>query len=305
MRTGRFIFLLGAFVALAAGICFAQGWGGRRGFGGGGYRSGPIIQTEGGGVVNEDTVRTARETDEHSTGTPNWTNAPGFAKDVFTFARIAYKMNDRPASVMLGWVNDYPDGDLNLSFRLQQLTSIKVDPDCRVLKLTSPDLCNYPFIFMAQPGHMGLTEAEVPLLKKYLLSGGVLLVDDFWGTGEWESFEAEMKRVLPGRPWVELPMDHPIFHCVFDLKMPKNDLQVPTIHFWRPGSLTYRSEDTRGFHVRAWLDDKQRIMVLALHNTDTGDGWEREGESHEYFERFSEKISYPLGINIIFYSMTH
>jgi hypothetical protein len=46
-------------------------------------------------------------------------------------------------------------------------------------------------------------------------------------------------------------------------------------------------------------------MVIATHNTDNGDGWEREGENHDYFEVFSEKRSYPLGINIIFYLMTH
>jgi hypothetical protein len=254
--------------------------------------------------VNEDTVRTARETVEHSTMTPDWTNAPGFEKDVFTFARVIYKINRGPS--WLGWINDYPDSDLNLSFRLQQLTSMKVDPNGRVLRLTSPDLFDYPFIFMAQPGHMELTDEEVPILGKYLRAGGVLMVDDFWGDREWEDFENEMKRVLPERSWVELPMDHPIFHCVFDLKNDKNKLQVPTIHFWQRGGITYRgSEDTRDFHVRAWLDDRQRIMVIALHNTDTGDGWEREGENVDYFHTFSETRAYPLAINVIFYVMTH
>jgi hypothetical protein len=307
MKTGRTILLPGMIVVLAAGICLAQNWGGRRSWGGGGgYRMGPIIRTEGGNVVNEDTVRTARETVEHSTETPNWTNALGFEKDVFTYARIIYKMNDLPAPVELGWVNDYPDSDLNLSFRLQQLTSMKVDPNGRVLKLTSPDLFDYPWIFMAQPGHMELRDEEVPILRKYLLNGGVLMVDDFWGDAEWQSFETEMKRVLPERHWVELPMDHPIFHCVFDLKMAKNDLQVQTKNFWRRGGITHRGRtDTADFHVRAWLDDKQRIMVIALHNTDTGDGWEREGENIDYFQTFSESRAYPLGINIIFYLMTH
>ena len=304
MKTRRAIFLLGAISVLLAGICAAQNWrspGSRRSWG---NNSGPILQTEGGDLVNEDTVRTARETVEHSTMTPDWTNAPGFEKDVFTFTRVIYKLNRGPS--WLGWINDYPDGDLNLSFRLQQLTSMKVDPDGRVLRLTSPDLFDYPFIFMAQPGHMELTDEEVPILRKYLRAGGVLMVDDFWGDREWEDFENEMKRVLPERSWVELPMDHPIFHCVFDLKNDKNNLQVPTIHFWQRGGITYRgSEDTRDFHVRAWLDDRQRIMVIALHNTDTGDGWEREGENVDYFKAFSETRAYPLGINVIFYVMTH
>jgi hypothetical protein len=307
MKTGRAIILLGTFAVLAAGVCVAQtrfGPGRWRGWGGG--HDGPIVVTEGGAAVNENTVRTARETASDSTGTPEWTNAPGFAKDVFTYARVIYQMNDMPFPSDLGWVNDYPDGDLNLSFRLQQLTSMKVDPDGRVLKLTSPDLFDYPMIFMSQPGHMVLRDEEVPILRRYLLNGGVLLADDFWGDAEWQSFEMEMQRVLPERHWVELPMDHPIFHCVFDLKLVKNDLQVQTKNFWRNGGISHRGrQDTADFHVRAWLDDKQRIMVIALHNTDNGDGWEREGENVDYFKTYSETRAYPLAINIIFYLMTH
>jgi hypothetical protein len=70
--------------------------------------------------------------------------------------------------------------------------------------------------------------------------------------------------------------------------------------------VSYRwGEDTQEMHVRAWLDAKQRIMVIATHNTDNGDGWEREGEDLEYFHTFSEARAYPLGINIISYLMTH
>src|SRR5690348_12634510 len=93
--------------------------------------TGPLVQTEGGETVNEDTVRTARETAPHSVDLPVWSNPPGFEKDVFTFARIIFKSAPgRPS--WLGWINDYPDADLNLSARLQQLTSIRADPDCRV-----------------------------------------------------------------------------------------------------------------------------------------------------------------------------
>jgi hypothetical protein len=302
-------------MCLLAGICAAQDWYGPGGGGGGWGRrrgrgwidsGGPIVQTEGGELVNEDTVRTARETATHSTGTPNWTNAPAFAGDVFTFARAIYKFNSWGGPTWLGWVNDYPDSDLNLSFRLQQLTSMKVDPDGRVIKLTSPELFTFPFIYIVQPGRLEFRDEEVAPLRKYLLAGGTLMVDDFWGDAEWSSFEHEMERVLPGRQWSELPMSHPIFHNVFDLKTVKNDLQVPTIQFWERGGITYRgTRDTRDFHVRAWLDDHERIMVIATHNTDNGDGWEREGEDPEYFHDYSEARAYPLAINVIFYVMTH
>jgi hypothetical protein len=276
---------------------------------------------EGGATVNEETVRTARESQSHSTGTPGWTNAPGFEKDTFTFTRIIYKWtSDDPRASrtpgMLRWINDYPDSDLNLSWRLQQMTSLKVDPDGRVLKLKNPDLFNHPFIYMVKPWGLDLREDEVPVLRKYLQNGGVLMVDDFWGDSQWEGFETQMKRVLPGRAWTELPISHPLFHCVFDIKVKEmNKLQVPSIHRWEasrdPESGQYggygarRGDGDPNMHVRAWLDDKGRIMIIATHNSDNGDGWEREAEDHDYFQIFSEQRAYPLAINTIFYVMTH
>ena len=105
-----------------------------------GHGLSPRIRLHGICEVNQDTVRTARETAPHSVDWPTWTNAPGFEKDVFTYARIIFKSQPgRPS--WLGWVNDYPDSDLNLSYRLHALTSLRVDPDGRVLKLTDPALC--------------------------------------------------------------------------------------------------------------------------------------------------------------------
>jgi hypothetical protein len=214
----------------------------------------------------------------------------------------------------LGWINDYPDSDLNLSYRLQQLTSLLADPDGRVLKLTDPELCAYPLIYMVKPGSLELRDAEVPVLRQYLLNGGTLLADDFWGTQEWENFEQQMNRVVPERHWAELEMTHPLFHCVFDFKGSMNDLQTPSIHFWRrnydPDNpqarvSAYRGRGSEDMHVRAWVDDKKRLMIIATHNTDNGDGWEREGEDEIYFHQFCETRAYPLAINIIFYVMTH
>jgi hypothetical protein len=263
--------------------------------------------------VNEDTVSTARETAGHSVDLPDWKNPPQFDQDVFTYARIVFKST---VSGIFIWVNDYPDEDLNLSARLRLLTSLKVNPDGRVLKLTSPALGDYPMLFATQPGYMILRDEEVLALRKYLRAGGALVVDDFWGTAEWNNFAAQMKRVLPDRAWKELPSSHPLFHCVFDLKGPMSNLQVPTINFWNrnydpsdPSSRASRSRNNEtgweNMHVRSLLDDKQRIMVLALHNTDNGDGMEREGEDPDYFKLFAEKRAYPLYINIIYYVMTH
>ncbi|MFO1487535.1 MAG: DUF4159 domain-containing protein [Verrucomicrobiota bacterium] len=254
-----------------------------------------------GGWIGED-ARTAREVPTHSTGTPNWTNAPGFEKDTFTFVRVR---RDRDPSARGGsWSTDTPDSDLNLSYRLHQMTSIRVDPNGRYLRLTDPDLSDYPFIYMVEPGSLTLNDAEVLALRKYLLNGGFLMLDDFWGQREWEGMERAIKKVFPTREFVELPLDHPIYHCVFEIK---TKAQVPGIRHWQwtRGDTSEHGEDSREVHHRAMFDDQGRMMLIATHNTDNGDGWEREGESPEYFRQFSEKISYPLGINIIFYAMTH
>ena len=292
------IVLLTILPLLCAGLVLAQRF---RGSWGGGE-----------GWLSEDApVRTARDVHTHSTEFPRWTNAAGFEKDVFTFVRIQYH-RDPYAMYRAGYCFiDFPDSDLNISYRLQQITSIRTDPDCRVLRLTDPELFNFPFIYMVEPGAMRLEEPEVEALRRYLLNGGFLMADDFWGPLEWDNFERELRRVLPETDYVELPMDHPIFHCVFDLGSSKNALQTP--NFWTGENSQYTGvtweyhdgEECREMHVRAWLDEKGRIRVIACHNTDNGDGWEREQEFQYFFHEFSEKRAYPLGINIIFYAMTH
>ncbi|HXT59265.1 MAG TPA: DUF4159 domain-containing protein [Pirellulales bacterium] len=233
-------------------------------------------------------------------GVPVWENETPFQQDVFTFVRVRYTSGGGG----WGWEKwrvDYPDSDLNFSFRLHELTSLEVDPNGKVLDLTDEALLDYPFIYLIEPGHMALTEEEVAGLRRYLLNGGFLMVDDFWGEDEWFVFHQNLKRVFPDKEPVELPLEHEIFHCVYDLKKKP---QVPSIHgYW--GGRTYERWDAQEPHYRALFDDKGRMMAIICHNTDLGDGWEREGEDSGYFHEFSEKWSYPLGINIVTYAMTH
>src|SRR5207245_10937414 len=116
----------------------------------------------------------------------------------------------------------------------QQVTSIRTDPDARVLKRSDLELHHYALLYMEHAGYMRLSDAEVTALRTYLLAGGALFVNDFWGSQEWDGFAREIKRVLPGRAWTELTTDHPVFHCVFDLRCPTRTLQVPTIQYWKP-----------------------------------------------------------------------
>jgi hypothetical protein len=270
-----------------------------------------------------DTCETAREVPSHSTGTPMWTNEPGFEKDTFTFVRIRRDRSLYKSNGGGHWWTDFPDSDLNLSFRIQQVTSVRTDPDGRVIRLTDPALFDYPWIYMVEPGSLRLRDEEVPLLRQYLLNGGVLMADDFWGGKQWDQFEIEIKRAFPEQQYqfVEIPMSNEVFRCVFDLsKLPKNKLQTPNIMqgkrsldpndpqygvTWEYYHDDYERYGARDMHVRAMYDDKGRVLVIATHNCDNGDGWEREGEDDGFFHEFSEKRAYPLGFNIVFYLMTH
>ncbi len=274
--------------------------------------SGGMSRGYGGGEAGyaAEGASTARQIPSHSTGTPEWTNPKGFEKDVFTFTRIRYSAGYGGGYMRRGggWATDLPDSDLNLSYRLQQMTSLKCSPDGRILELTEADLMDQPWIYIVEPGGLSLTDLEVAALRKYLLNGGFLMFDDFWGDSAWRNVERQMKRVFPDRGFTELELDHPLYSCVFQIKAKG---QVPNAYTGENSQFTgvtwedRHDGDSQTVHHRAIHDDKGRMMVFAAHNTDNGDGWEREGEFEYYFKNFSEKIAYPLGINVVFYAMTH
>ncbi|SMP78478.1 protein of unknown function [Neorhodopirellula lusitana] len=242
-------------------------------------------------------------------GVPSWEVEENFPGDLFTFVRIKYDSYGGRGGGG-GWATDYRDSDLNFSLRLQQLTSMKVNPEPIVLELTDERLFDYPFIYIIEPGSLVFDQAEVEALRRYCLNGGFLMVDDFWGDSQYENMRRELERVFPDRKPFEVPLEHEIFHNVYDMK---EKPQVPAINAarrgmgGRGGSREYASDgsDTSEAHYRAITDDEGRIMVFICHNTDLGDGWEKEGENQWYFEEFSVKKAYPMGINIVTYAMTH
>ena len=162
----------------------------------------------------------------------------------------------------------------------------------------------FPIFMMTEVGNIYLDEAEAKNLREYLLKGGFLWADDFWGEYAWQVWDSQFRKVLPTGPYpyVDLPMNHPIFTQFFTvLKFP----QIPSIGYWRTsGGGTSERADSRVPHARAVLDDHGRIMVLISHNTDFGDSFEEEATDRQYFIRFSVD-GYAFGINALLYDLSH
>jgi len=241
-------------------------------------------------------------------------NVTGFPSNEFIFCRIKY--DDVPGGGFYGtprWSIDYPESDINFSLRITELTTLKVPKDENgeykhaLVRLTDEELFNYPFIYMLEVGSLFFSDSEVESLRKYLLRGGFLMVDDFWGDRELAHFETQIFRVLDPNDYDyrELELDHPIFSCVFEVK---EKPQVPAPHHWLNWGRSYEGgPDTMTPHYIGIFDKKNdnRLMGIICHNTDLGDGWEREGMNRAYFEEFSVKKAYPMGINIVVYALTH
>ncbi len=227
----------------------------------------------------------------------------------FTFCRLRYQPVRREW-LGTGWDTDYPDGDRNLPLRLSQLTKATVSRDGRgdpfhaVVEATEADLYACPFLFASDVGTIRFSEIEAVRLRDYLLKGGFLWADDFWGEYAWHNWTVEMSRVLPGYDIVEVPMNHVLFHTLYSVDSVP---QVPSIQFWRRsgrrGTSERGSESARPA-LHGIVDESGRLMVVMTHNTDIADGWEREGEDDEFFYLFSPN-AYAVGVNVIIYMLTH
>jgi hypothetical protein len=228
----------------------------------------------------------------------------------FNFCRGMF-YSDRREYGGQGWWTDYPAADVNFSIRLSELTKTRVsrtpenEPNHLVVRLTDNELFNCPFVEMEDVGTARFSDEEVRRLREYLLKGGFLWVDDFWGDWAWAQWVEEIERVLPKElyPIRPVTIDHPVFRTFFQVpRLP----QIPSIAHWRRsgGETSERGEESAIPQMYAISDSHDRIMVLMTHNTDISDAWEREGEDPRFFYQFSPD-GYSVGINVLMYAMSH
>ncbi|MBM3736430.1 MAG: DUF4159 domain-containing protein [Acidobacteria bacterium] len=198
------------------------------------------------------------------------------------------------------WTVDYPKGDRTFAAILRRLTRVDVrsveqpvNPD------DGDDIYNWPYLHVALPGAWSLTEAQAAKIRDYLMRGGFMLCDSFFGTDEWEGFMDGIRMILPGSEIEELADDDPIFHTLYDLN---ERFQIGNFRVMMYRGVPYRADGIVP-HWRAIRDDKGRVIVAITFNSDLGDSWHM-ADDPRYPEKYSS-LGMRLGINYVIYSMSH
>lgn len=199
-----------------------------------------------------------------------------------------------------GWATDYPGGDCKFMGGVHRLTGIRVHPNPNVVEILDDRIFDFPFVYAVEVGGMYLGEQEAARLREYLLRGGFMHVDDFWGGEQRDNFVEQMQKVFPEREIVDIPLSNPIFHTFFDIE---EVMQIPGQGRGCGNGPTWEQSDDREPRIEGILDDEGRVMVVITYNSDLGDAWEYM-DLPCYPQKFSGQ-AYRLGVNFMIYSMTH
>jgi len=204
------------------------------------------------------------------------------------------------------WTQDYPRADRHFAAAVRRLTRVHArsteqpsNPD------DVDDFYNWPWLAAGEMGDWKLTDAQVKTLREYLLRGGFLALDDFWGAEEYARFDETMRKVFPDHPVVDIDNADPIFHSVYDLDDRFQILGTWALPSWGRGGgggMAQRAIGTKA-HWMGVYDDHQRIMVAISFNSDMGDSWEWADDPR--YPQEMAALGLRIGVNYVVYSMTH
>jgi hypothetical protein len=202
------------------------------------------------------------------------------------------------------WMMDWPDAEQHFTAGVQRLTRLAVG-EPKHFRLTDPQLFEHPWVYATQVGWWDLSDDEIRRLREYLLRGGFILVDDFWGPEQWEVFRRTMQRALPSHAIDEAPDADSMMHVLYDIPMQDRTFIPGSRHLRRGSGGELVIEQPPGT-VPAWraiYDDRNRLIVAVSYNMDVADAWEF-ADWAEYPEQ-KTTLAYRYGINSILYAMTH
>ena len=220
----------------------------------------------------------------------------------FTFTRLIYQSPYSPYGRRMGgsWAVDFPEADNHFITGIREWagTNLNVAPQPEQVEFTDDRLFNYPLLYVVEPGFMELSPEEAARLREYVMRGGFIFFDDFWGEAEWENVQEQLKKALPEYEIKDLPLTHPIFHSYLDIE---EIVQVPNIYNAQRG-ITHEKGGIVP-HCMGIEDKDGRLIVFISRNSDLGDAWEWINDS-----RYPVKYglaAYKIGINVVIYAMSH
>ena len=242
-----------------------------------------------------DTLAPAREADYHFIRV-EYTDLPQYHR------RWGYSSREGTGSGW--WLVDWPAADNHFTIGVQRLTRIDVG-DPRHLRLTDDRLFDYPWIYATQAAWWDLSDAEIDRLREYLLRGGFLVVDDFWGEDGWELFTRTMNRLFPDQPITDIAESDSVMHVLYDIREKDRTFIPGSRHLRRGSGGTVQVVQPAGTEPawRAMYDPRNRMVVAVNFNTDVGDAW--EFADVPYYPEAMTTLAYRYGINYIIYAMTH
>lgn len=225
-------------------------------------------------------------------------------KGEFAFARLRYRGNGYGRGFRGGgsrWGTDANRADRIFEVAVKRLTRIDTQSVEEIIDADDDKIFNYPWLYAVEVGSWGFTPQQAKRLREYLDRGGFLMVDDFHGNYEWQTFMAGLQQVFPDRQVVDIPKEDSIFHIVGDLD---DKYQVPGAQYLRSGRTCEQCEN--GGYKDRWAgiyDDKNRLMVTICHNMDLGDAWQY-ADWPQYPQEYAA-LALKIGVNYVAYSMTH
>jgi len=201
-----------------------------------------------------------------------------------------------------GWTDDYPRGDRLFIQILRRLTRLSVRSVEQPVNPDEGDLEYYPFMVVGLAFSWDLTESQAAELRSYLLHGGFMFCDSFFGSYNWVAFEQSLRRIFPDRPIIDITDDHPIFHNVYDLPH-MTAVQIPNMNSLMAGGAGWLSADGQVPRWRGVQDDKGRLMMLIAYNNDIADAWQWADDVR--YPADKANLALRFGVNVAVYAMTH
>lgn len=200
------------------------------------------------------------------------------------------------------WAVDYPRGDRYQAMILRRLTTIDVRSVEQPVNIDDEkdkdDIFNWPYLMLGLPGNWDLTDEMVARLRQYLLRGGFIFVDSFYGEDQWYGFSEGVRRIFPDRPILDIPDDHPIFHTVYRLNGRE---AVPHFDEWS-GRAGYLS----GGAIPRWRgvsDDNGRVMMAIAFNNDVSDSFQWADDPRYPAE--GAALGLRVAVNFAVYALSH